>query len=109
MLETKAFEVRDRATFVPILAIRLPSGNDQEQWLQHKVGYRGFYLGITKLSGVIDFKWFPDEWIDKCTMPIAHRYIREHWDELQGGEVIDCEFLRGKRNAPRVSEREETL
>jgi hypothetical protein len=38
-------------------------------------------------------------------MRYAHYYIQEHFDELEDGQVIDAEFIRGERPAPRVSER----
>ena len=39
------------------------------------------------------------------TMPMAHSWIREHFDEIKDGDVVDVEFLAGVSSAPKVSER----
>jgi len=39
------------------------------------------------------------------TMNEAHIYIRNHFDELETGSVIDCQFLRGDTETPVESER----
>jgi hypothetical protein len=35
----------------------------------------------------------------------AHRHIASNWDDLASGAVIDCEYLRGESDAPKISER----
>jgi hypothetical protein len=39
------------------------------------------------------------------THRVAHDHIRQHWDELRDGDVIDVEFILGRSSAPKVSER----
>lgn len=42
------------------------------------------------------------------TMKVAHNWIANeaNWSELVSGQVIDVEFLTGKREAPKRSEAE---
>jgi len=35
----------------------------------------------------------------------AHKYIKEHWDELRSGSVVDVEFILGESKEPKASER----
>ena len=42
----------------------------------------------------------PDEWDSNLrTMPMAHSWIREHFDEIQDGDVVDVQFLAGVSSA----------
>jgi hypothetical protein len=112
-METKIFEIRDRATFIPALAVRLQinPGSSNEEWLLRRAGYapddieRGTFVLLVTLAGgngraICD----PHDW-GGITFPAAHQFIAEHWDELQPGSVIDAEFLRAERKEPRLSER----
>lgn len=119
-METKVFEIRDRGTFIPALATRIrPSrcnmgadgAEDQHLVSQNYLirrggwGYDSNNLVLvhlqTKDSEVDPFDWKPRG----GTMSQAHEYIEDHWDELSTGDVICLEFIRGERDAPKVSER----
>ena len=117
-METKIFEIRDRATFIPALAIRLQTTNkgediglNQEIWLLRRAGYAlkdldngRFIILVTLASGVGKAICDPYDWASDTLTP-AHDYIARHWDELTHGQVIDAEFIRGESAAPKQSER----
>lgn len=115
-MKAKALEIRDRATFIPMLAVDMNPDSDDpvkamlQRYLLRRVGYpcNGQpNIILTKLSG--DGKATNDayEWGGR-TYPVAHLWIIEHWDELKDGDVVDVEFILGETSKPKTSERYET-
>lgn len=132
----KAFEVRDKATFVPVLAVQmtpdlapmamirdLPSrldelsidlvaffrGRDAEGYLLRRCGYPTappYAVLLTRLDSLSRATVNPYDWGDR-TFQVAHFYITEHFDELEDGAMVDVEFILGETAAPKRSEREE--
>ena len=119
----KLFEIRDRATFMPVMAVRLNvrhfaerSGNEDyiETWLLQRAGYGAEaingvestdpYVILVKLDGV-EAKYDPFEWHNRRTLHVAHLHIIAHWDELKSGDLIDVEFLLGETPQPKKTER----
>lgn len=110
-MEAKLFEVRARATLIPVIAIKLKPINSQENWL---LGHEGFGLSVETQStyvmlGRLDgapspFTYnvgdHPEE-----ELRIAHSYIAEHFDELPSGAVIDTDYIRGRTATPVESDR----
>ena len=104
MLTAKALEVRDKATFIPVLAVDMnpgapiPDGTmseaELEAHLNADVGRRyllrrcGYACDgepnviLTRLSGNGNATNDPYEWGDR-TFQAAHHYIIKHWAELQ--------------------------
>lgn len=110
-METKLFEVRDRGTFIPVIATLCRSPEEQERYLLNRSGY-GTSSGcifVGKLSqggGQYD----PYSWSDGSrTMTEAHAYIEANWNVLASGEVIDLEFIKGESQTKKISERFKTL
>jgi hypothetical protein len=111
-MQIKLFEIRDAATFIPVLAVRLSAeATDQERWLLRRAGYarddiaKGHFILLCTLAGgngraICD----PYDWASSTFTP-AHEYIQLRWDELSGGDVIDVEFIKGLSATPKVSER----
>jgi hypothetical protein len=110
---TKLFEIRDRLTFIPAVAVRLSAMNDgAEQYLLERAGYR-FDCHCVLLYPMIGEYHVggtdPDEtWGGGRTFTTAHRYILENWKTLKSGDVIDVEFILGETTEPKQSERLET-
>lgn len=107
-MDTKLFEVRDRQTFIPVIAIRLGSDFEPERYLASRVGFgrdwdsQSVYVLLAKLVGQ-EMRSDPNAW--NCpTMTLAHVWITENWRCLTPGQVIDCEYLRGERLSPALSE-----
>jgi len=117
-MEAKLFEIRDSATFIPILAVRLTPAGEEEAYLLARAGY-GFdadYQGPSTLGpyvilcrivgGQLEARHTPNEWGPSTrTLSEAHHYIANNWDDLASGVVIDVEFILGETSEPKVSER----
>jgi hypothetical protein len=111
-MNTKTFEVRDRGTFIPILAIRLEPSNEADRYLLARAGYgttpeeqRAFILLARITGGEGSVQCDPYEWPGGArTIPEAHRWLINHFDEVESGAVIDVEFILGETTAPKVSE-----
>lgn len=113
-MEVKLIELRDRATFMPMMAVKLESAEDREIYLLRRAGYdrdqvlegstQEPYIIFIKLDGV-EAQYDPYQWATRArTVPEAHRYLIEHWSEVSSGDVIDVEFLLGEKPAPVQSE-----
>ncbi len=108
MVETKILELRDKATFIPILCTRVgarASGNSQENYLLRRAGFGGD--DIIQLTSFNRAQSQHDqyEWGDR-TYTVAHDYIEKNWDTIEPGQVIDVEFILGETTKPKVSEKE---
>jgi hypothetical protein len=125
VLACKTFEVLDAGTFVPAVGILcepllMPTGNEildatqADSYLLARAGYahpshdrHSRCVIFTRLDGHATniAPYDPLEWGRNRTMGTAHAYVREHWDELQSGEVIDVEVILGLSKTPKTSER----
>lgn len=110
----KLVEIRDRGTFIPAMAVALRARDEAEMFLLNRAGYgedqipaidgNPPYVILVKLDGV-EAQYDPFAWENQRTMGCAHRWISEHWRDVQPGSVIDVEFLLGETDAPKKSER----
>jgi hypothetical protein len=115
MIQTKAFEIRDRATFIPAVATRLrakPPFTSKEEMLSEayllgRAGFRNMAIVPVILTHLQSCESHVDmyDWKGDRTMKIAHSYIAAHWHELESGQVIDVEFILSESDAPKLSER----
>ena len=105
---TKTIEVRDQATFIPMLAIKLCPGNSQDRYLLSRAGYgksaeqQGSYI---LLAGLHDTRasYDPYNWGDK-TRQTAHIWLTKHFDEIESGVVVDVQFIVGETSVPKLTE-----
>ena len=121
-MEVKLFEVRDRATFMPVMAIRLtklltgdsPDYTDKqeeaERFLLARAGYgtehgvQEKYILLLPLAGGHG-TWTSDPYDERPTLQQAHLHILNNWNWLKTGDVIDVEYITGQTSSPKVSER----
>lgn len=118
-MQTKALELRDEMTFIPILCVnmnpKLATNTEAletataQRWLLRRCGYpcngRPNIL-MTRLSADGYATNDPYGWPGGSqTFPVAHNWIIEHWNELKDGDVVDVEFILGKTLEPKISER----
>lgn len=114
-MEVKLIEIRDSATFIPAMAIRLSArASDPEMYLFRRAGYSleqlsllpdyEPYVILLKLDGV-EANYDPYSWNRGRTMSLAHSYIIHHWSKIQSGDVVDVQFILGETQEPKVSER----
>ena len=117
----KALEIRDRATFIPVLAVDMNPGfvpidsaigelfdtDEAQRYLLRRAGYSCDgtpMILLTRLEGHRCAHYDPYEWGDR-TFSAAHRHIVENWATLTDGDVVDVEFILGETEASKVSER----
>ena len=103
MLNTKFLEIRDAATFIPVLAIRI---SGQDGYLARRAGFGEtacvYLINMTSEKAAYD----PYNWGNR-TMITAHEYIAKEWTSLTEGDVIDVEFILGETTVKKRSERED--
>lgn len=103
-MNCKLLELRDRATFIPAIAISMVSVHPREHYLLRRAGYGpgNNLVLLTRLEGgeshYDPYDWRLEPW------RTAHFWLEEHWDEVETGAVIDAEFLRGESAKPKESE-----
>lgn len=109
---TKLFEIRDHATLIVAMAVKLESKDPAEMWLMWRAGFPAdspadtiALIHLVGDQGHID----PYAWKDTRTMRNAHIYILNHFDKLKTGDVVDVEYVLGEVDAPKVSERAERI
>jgi hypothetical protein len=113
-MEIKLLEIRDAATFIPIIALRPGARNEAERYLLGMAGYgtsdrsHSEYVLVGELSGgdgrlnCDPFKWEDEH---NHTLFYAHKWLDDHWDEIQSGDVLDVEYVRGLTGSPKRSQR----
>ena len=103
-MEAKFLEIRDKATFMPALAVRI-SGDD---------GYIPSRAGYGQPMILLHFLEHPKAhydaycWGDR-TKHTAHRHIEKNWDSIKNEDVIDVEFILGETTEPKKSERYDVI
>jgi hypothetical protein len=104
-MEAKLFEVRDVGTFIPVMAIKMFSTDEQELYLLKRSGYSGCdsQVLVSRLEDS-ELTLFPHQQ-SSSTMKLAHRHMINCWSELKSGDVIDIEFVMGLSTEKKVSER----
>ena len=104
-MKTKLFEVRDEGTFLPVVAIQCEPANERETYLLARCGYGrqpSEFVLLARLNADTELRYDPERWGGR-TMPAAHQYILDHWDELQTGDVVDVQYILGEAKTPKKS------
>lgn len=106
----KFLELRDRMTFIPVIAIDMSlTENSYNDYLLKRAGYgETRCILLTKLAGGGKAEEDPYAWKDR-TFQVAHEYIIAHWDDISDAAVIDVEFILDESKEKKRSERYETL
>ena len=107
-MKIKTIEIRDRATFIPALAVRMdPMGPEKDFYLIHSAGhpmtppYSILLVRLTDGTGSFD----PFAQTSGRTMRDAHIWLTEHFDEIESGYVLDVEFINDETKQPKQSQR----
>lgn len=112
-METKVFELRDRGTFIPLLAVKAPrSPDERERWLLRRSGWSTFDVEtgmILVIGSLVTGKYAHDplELGGGRTYHAAYRHIMDNWDSLRNGQVICVEHILGERETPKETEQRE--
>lgn len=106
-MQVKMFEIRDAATFIPCIGIAMHTPeSEKEHFLLRRSGFSPdipLILFVRADGG--PSRYDPYGWPDPRTMPTAHRYVADHWNELESGAVIDVEYILGETDTKKISER----
>jgi hypothetical protein len=107
-MKAKTFEIRDAGTFIPALAISLdPASDEHDRYLLERAGFGGqpfrTYVLLIHLTSM-KIAYDPAHWTNR-TMVEAHEYIRTMFSDLDTGDVVDVEFIRGDTDEAKRSER----
>lgn len=106
-MKIKAVEIRDRATFVPALAISINHAENPDLLTDALIAAAGFDLSsdivfLLRLE-TAKCQWDPHSWGDR-TFTTAHLYIQQNWEWISSGDVIDVEYILGETTNKKVSE-----
>lgn len=101
--QIKFFEVRDHMTTIPMcaVAVEVPAGPSREHAILRRAGWnheRGiymFHLGQDGMKVCFD----PYTWGDR-TRKTVHLYIKENWDNLVDGQLLDVRVILGETTEP---------
>ena len=106
-MRLKVFEVRDRATFILVFAIKM---GPQTEWRRaaflRSCGYpteENFTVIMGRLDGKGKMNSDAYDWGDR-TYKSAHIYIENNFDDLEDGAVVDVEFILGETKEAKRSE-----
>lgn len=109
-MQLKCFELRDKATFIPVFAFRARPVNEPQRYLLSRAGFGPEGHSECVIFGRLDCSgtdrnctYDPYAWGGR-SYPVAHQYIEQHFDELPDGAVIDVEFILGESTTPKLSE-----
>ena len=110
-MEVKTFEIRDSATFVPAVAVRIDIDSLEiaDRFLFDRLGYgRLDTITYLMLECRGKFTHDPNVWGDR-TFTVAHNYIIHAWDTLKSGDVVDVQYILGETVEKKISERLEVI
>jgi hypothetical protein len=104
-MKSLVLEVRDRATFIPVVCTKLKSRHLQERKLMRRAGYNEGepYVMLTSLVEPKATHYDPYE-LGPRTLKVALDYIIKNWENLEPGQVIDVEYILGETQTPKQSE-----
>lgn len=111
---TKLFEIRDEGTNISAIAIKLggeksPSENGilaHAGWgINPKDRIKNNYVILIPMDGGVTVaNNDPFNWKGPRTLREAHWYIKEHFDELNSGDIVDIQCILGETSQPKTSE-----
>ena len=112
MIETKLFEISDSATTLLVMAHRVsdPQGERERKILSHSGYGRTFedqqrYVFMTdNIRGGTGpqsrFTYAAFDWGNQRTLRVAHQHIKDNWDALESGDVVDVAYILGETTEP---------
>jgi hypothetical protein len=103
-MKTKMLEIRDRHTYLAVIATKTCGSTALERYHFKRRGYSRNSVMVTRLVDTRTAS-YPYEW-GTCTrtMHVAHKYIEDNFDELTTGDVVDVEYILGETQTKKISE-----
>lgn len=116
-VEAKLFEIRDDGTTIVAIALKpKPGDNEAERWAWARAGYgttvgaqEQYVLLAPLMGGEGKLTCDPYKHGRSRTYQVAHAYIRDMWDILSSGDVVDVQYLLKETEAPKEPERVQVL
>lgn len=100
-METKVFEIRDRATHIGAIATKMVATQNAEKYELARCGYHNSNMVMLATIDNEECHYDPYGWGTwSRTLFEAHKYIRDHFDELTSGQVVDVEYILGEVDKP---------
>lgn len=103
-MTTKLFEIRDRGTCIPVMAMRTEPANAAERQFFARGGWNPRTVLLARMDSRIELSHDSFHWKGDRTLGIAHRYINQYFDELENCTVVDVEYILGEK--PRAAKSE---
>ena len=108
-MEVKVFEIRDRATMFPAVAIRIEHAHIRERKILRRGGFNLDEVVVMFSHSSDEIRAYRDEYLARQkelgrTAYHAVEYIQNHFEELKDGQVIDVEYILDEVAAPKESE-----
>lgn len=105
-MKAKMFEIRDRGTRIPVIAIKTHGDTPQEHSHFRSAGWGTDSVIVVKHNGGTQVAHDPFKWREDGTRTMfeAHRHIQENFDTLENFAVIDVEYILGETAKPKASE-----
>ena len=110
-MRVKVIEIRDRATYIPAVAMQMvpwamAEHAEQIRSLYAHVGFPGnpeqiILMRLNDQRGHCD----PYDWGDSRTMKTVHEWLQQHFAEVEPGQVVDVEFILGEKPEPSIPQR----
>jgi len=102
-MKIKILEIRDRATFIPAFAFKVDRGEEYDPRVREMLGRAGWHTGSGVYLGRLErgeCHYSPYDWGSPMvrTMPQAHQYLIDHWDEIPDGGLIDVCAIVGEES-----------
>lgn len=111
MIETKLIELRDHATCISAIAVRIspPFRTSIERFLCMRAGIvDNPCVFMASLNGNKKFTADAYDHGDR-TWTAAHDYIDKNWNQIQDCRVVDVRFILGETKEPCKSEKGDYL
>jgi hypothetical protein len=109
-MTTKVVEIRDRATRISAVAIRLDPADEAERATFGLSGYgttaedQAGYIILLRIDPVAAHADKYDWSQSARTMQVAHDHIERHFNGIESGDVIDVEFILGESHQVKRAE-----
>lgn len=101
----KFIEIRDNMTCIPAIAISGEPDDVAERFLWHRAGYGDSQVILMPLERPERASYDPYAQPHGRTMHETHKWLEEHFAEVESGQVVDVRVILGEQAEPVVSER----
>lgn len=105
-MKQKLIEIRDSGTCITAIAIKTEAANEFEEHFFGRGGWSNSNVVLIKCNGETRANYDPFDWRadGSRTMFEAHRYIVEHFDELEDYALVDVQYILGETDQIKKSD-----